>query len=300
MRQDKRIHVLRVPFGLGAGRPGTERGPEAIWKSGLDQMMEEIGLDWTMTELTVPASRAETERESPLRHLAEVEACASALAAETAAIAGRGDFPLIVGGDHSISIGTLAGLARSGRKLGLIWFDAHGDLNTESTSPSGNIHGMALAVHLGQGAARLTGIAGFQPKVTAERTVIVGARSLDAGEKAYIRSAGIACYTMHDIDRLGMARVMDEAIRIAGNGTDGVHVSFDIDCVDPLEAPGTGTPVRGGLTYREAHLALELLRASGLVASAEFVEVNPALDSSRRTARLAAELIASLLGKTIL
>ncbi|GMX62610.1 hypothetical protein Elgi_24150 [Paenibacillus elgii] len=185
-------------------------------------------------------------------------------------------------------------------RLGVIWIDAHSDLNTPDTTPSGNIHGMSLAASLGQGDERLTRIGGSSPKIRPEHTVLVGVRDLDPGEKACIKAQGITCFTMYDIDRLGMSSVMEEAVQVAGKGTDGVHLSFDIDSLDPVEAPGTGTPVKGGLSYREAHLALELLHESGIVTSAELVEVNPSLDTGQKTAQLAVELIGSLLGEQIL
>ena len=232
--------------------------------------------------------------------MSEVHEVSSQLSERVSEIVAEGAFPLVLGGDHSISIGTIAGLAEHYANLGVIWFDAHSDLNTEETSPSGNIHGMSLGISLGRGIPLLTGLRGISPKIKPEHVAIIGARSLDSGEKAYIRSLGIACYTMHDIDLIGIARVMDKVIRQFRQTTDGVHVSFDIDSLDPREAPGTGTPVRGGLSYREAHLALELLYQSDLVTSAEFVEVNPSLDKNDQTAKLAVELIGSLLGEQIL
>lgn len=235
-----------------------------------------------------------------LRHLHEVAAVNQVLAKRVADVAAHGYFPLVLGGDHSIAIGTLAGLARSRPNLGVIWFDAHSDLNTSDTSPSGNIHGMSLAVSLGIGHPLLTGIRGDAPFLKPENVVLIGIRSLDQGEKAFIRASGITCYTMHDIDLKGIVRIMEETIDKLARTTDGVHLSFDVDSIDPSVAPGTGTPVIGGVSYREAHLALELLYESGLVTSAEFVEVNPSLDTDFRTARLAVELIGSLLGERIL
>ncbi|WP_164779797.1 arginase, partial [Paenibacillus kobensis] len=182
----------------------------------------------------------------------------------------------------------------------VLWIDAHGDLNTPDTTPSGNIHGMSLACSLGYGDSRLTSVGGNGPKVQPDRVVLVGSRQLDEGERLLIRSLGITCFTMHEIDKHGMAAIMERAITIVSNGTDGVHVSFDIDSVDPGEAPGTGTKVRGGFLYREAHLAMELLAEAGIVTSADVVEVNPQLDNGRRTARLAVELVGSLLGERIL
>lgn len=209
-------------------------------------------------------------------------------------------FPLILGGDHSIAIGTLAGIRQHTKKLGVIWFDAHGDINTPKTSPSGNIHGMSVAVSLGIGHERLTAIGGAGTPLSAKNFVQVGIRDLDPGEKRLLLEQGVTVFTMHEIDRLGMARVMDEAIRIATDGTDSVHVSFDMDVMDPLHAPGVGTPVVGGLTYRESHLAMEMLSAANIVGSAEFVEVNTVLDHGNQTAKVAVALIGSLLGEKLL
>lgn len=295
------VAIVAVPFGKGAGTPGAELGPAHILKA--------AGLSRKLTELQISHRLAgEISVNSPLppllsvkaKHLSEVYEISSQLSERVSEIVAEGSFPLVLGGDHSISIGTIAGLAEHYEDLGVIWFDAHSDLNTEDTSPSGNIHGMSLGISLGRGIPLLTGLRGMSPKIKPEHIAIVGARSLDSGEKAYIRALGIACYTMHDIDRIGIARVMEKVIQQLRQTTDGVHVSFDIDSLDPLEAPGTGTPVRGGLSYREAHLALELLYQSNLVTSAEVVEVNPSLDHNDQTAKLAVELIGSLLGEQIL
>ncbi|MEV5026891.1 arginase [Paenibacillus sp. LPE1-1-1.1] len=295
------VAIVAVPFGKGAGTPGAELGPAHI--------LHAAALAGKLAELNIPYRLAgEISQASPLpplksvnaKHLSEVLDMSSRLADRISEIVDEGAFPLVLGGDHSISIGTIAGLAEHYSNLGVIWFDAHSDLNTEDTSPSGNIHGMSLGISLGRGIKLLTSLRGILPKIRPEHVAIVGARSLDSGEKAYIRSLGITCYTMHDIDRLGIARVMEKVMRQMKHTTDGVHVSFDIDSLDPLEAPGTGTPVRGGLSYREAHLALELLFQSDIVTSAEFVEVNPSLDHNDQTAKLAVELIGSLLGEQIL
>lgn len=295
------VVIVCVPFGKGAGSGGAEDGPAS--------MMDEAGLPDKLEELSIPFRVADEVRVSPqlpllmienAKHLAEVLDVSNQLGERVSGIVAQGEFPLVLGGDHSISIGTIAGLADHYKELGVIWFDAHSDLNTETSSPSGNIHGMSLGVSLGRGIPSLTALRGISPKIKPEHVVIIGARSLDPDEKASIRSLGITCYTMHDIDRLGIAQVMDKVIQKLGGTTDGLHVSFDIDSVDPKEAPGTGTPVKGGLSYREAHLALELLYQSGLVTSAEFVEVNPSLDLNNGTAKLAVELVGSLLGEQIL
>ncbi len=216
----------------------------------------------------------------------------------------QGRVPLVLGGDHSVAIGTIAGMSsyfrKQGKKLGLIWIDAHADMNTPDSSPSGNVHGMPLACVIGQGPKELTEIGGFSPKVDPGSVAIVGLRSVDEIERLNVRGAGVHAFTMRDIDERGLRNVMLAAIEIASAGGAGFHLSFDMDAVDPAEAPGVGTPVRGGITYREAHLAMETVCDSGLMASMELVEVNPVLDEVNRTALLAVELIMSAMGKRIL
>lgn len=295
------VAIVTVPFGRGAGTSGAELAPAHIlYTAGLTHKLNGLNIVYRLVQEIKLSSQLPPIKTANAKHLSEVHEVSSQLAERVSEVVAQGEFPLVLGGDHSISIGTIAGLSEHYANLGVIWFDAHSDLNTEETSPSGNIHGMSLGISLGRGNPLLTGLRGICPKIKPEHVVIVGARSLDSGEKAYIRSLGIACYTMHDIDRLGIARVMDKVIQQLRQTTDGVHVSFDMDSLDPREAPGTGTPVRGGLSYREAHLALELLYQSDLVISAEFVEVNPSLDNNDQTAKLAVELIGSLLGEQIL
>jgi arginase len=212
--------------------------------------------------------------------------------------------PLVLGGDHSVAVGTVAGMSRHfrqhGRRLGLLWIDAHADMNTPESSPSGNVHGMPLACCIGLGPDGLTHLSGYSPAVDPGSVAIVGLRSVDEVERLNVRGAGVHAFTMRDIDERGMRAVIQEAIHIVTLGTAGFHLSFDLDAVDPSDAPGVGTPVRGGITYREAHLAMELVCDSGLMASLEVVEVNPVIDEANRTALLAVELIASALGKRIL
>lgn len=297
----QQVAIVSVPFGKGAGTPGAELGPAHILQAAeLERKLTELNISYRLAGEVSISSQLPPLQAANAKHLSEVHEVSSRLSERVSEIVAENAFPLVLGGDHSISIGTIAGLAEHYANLGVIWFDAHSDLNTEDTSPSGNIHGMSLGISLGRGIPLLTGLRGISPKIKPEHVAIVGARSLDSGEKEYIRSLGIACYTMHDIDRIGIARVMEKVIRQFRQTTDGVHVSFDIDSLDPREAPGTGTPVRGGLSYREAHLALELLYQSDLVTSAEFVEVNPSLDQNDQTAKLAVELIGSLLGEQIL
>lgn len=298
----QQVAIVKVPFGKGAGIAGAELGPaHMIENAALLAKLDELSITYRIAEeIILQPPQVDPVENIQAKHLAEVLEMSTLLADRVSGIVAAGEFPLVLGGDHSISIGTIAGLAEHFSNLGVIWFDAHSDLNTEETSPSGNIHGMSLGVSLGRGNPLLTAIRGISPKIKPEHVAIIGARSLDPGEKAYIRSLGIACYTMHDIDRLGIGLVMDRVIRHLQLATDGVHVSFDIDSIDPREAPGTGTPVIGGLSYREANLALELLYQSEIVVSAEFVEVNPSRDQNDQTAKLAVELIGSLLGEQIL
>jgi arginase len=235
-----------------------------------------------------------------LKFLPQVRKTNEQLAKVVANEVKMGRFPLVLGGDHSIAIGTIAGCVQQRKKLGVIWFDAHGDLNTEKTTPSGNIHGMPLAVCLGFGHPDLVAIGGDYAKIQPDKVVIIGARSLDEGEKTLIREKGIRVFTMHDIDRLGMAEVMERALMIVTEGTDGVHLSLDVDGIDPLYAPGVGTPVIGGITYREGHLAMEMIAEADILTSAEIVEVNPILDQQNATAHVVCTLILSALGETLL
>ncbi|NOU70803.1 arginase [Paenibacillus sp. LMG 31458] len=299
------IAAITVPFDLGAGRRGASKGPKAILQAGLIRGLQQMDITIDhIADIRLPDDKAtplaaEVDQTN-LKYLAEVLEVNTLLAKQVSQVVEQGRFPLVIGGDHSIAIGTLAGLSGHYQNLGVIWIDAHSDLNSADTSPSGNIHGMSLAVSLGMGHPLLTSIMGSHDKVKAENIVLIAARSLDEGEKKLIRSLGIKCYTMYDIDRKGMASIMQDAIDYISSKTDGVHLSFDVDSLDPIEAPGTGTIVKGGLHYREAHLAVEMLHEAGIVTSAEFVEVNPLLDDNNKTSQLAVGLISSLLGKQIL
>ncbi|OCT11785.1 arginase [Paenibacillus pectinilyticus] len=300
-----KIAAISVPFDLGAGRRGASHGPKAILDAGLLQALGQMDYtvdhvaDIRLADDTAAPLDAQVDATN-LNYFAEVIEINTRLAEQVAQVVSQDYFPLILGGDHSIAIGTLAGLSSHYHHLGVIWIDAHSDLNSADTSPSGNIHGMSLAVSLGIGHPMLTAIMGNKPKVKPENIVLIGARSLDEGEKKLIRSLGIKCFTMYDIDRKGMAQVMQEAIDYIQIRTDGVHLSYDVDSVDPIEAPGTGTTVKGGLQFREAHLAVEMLHEAGIVTSAEFVEVNPLLDDSNKTSQLAVSLISSFFGEQIL
>jgi arginase len=280
-------------------------GPSAIRIAGVAERLRELGhkvvddgdvVIKNMEELRVGNERA--------RYLGEIARASAIVARKIDRIMGLGHFPLVLGGDHSIAVGTLSGIAafsqRKGKKLGLLWIDAHGDINTPETSPSGNIHGMPLAAVLGFGAPELTGIGGSSPKVDAGNVALVGVRSLDAGEKKRLKETGVQVHTMSDIDRQGVHRVMKKALTRVTDGTDFVHVSFDLDAVDPAVAPGVGTPVKGGLDYREAHLIMEVMADAGVMTSLEMVEVNPILDRENASAAFAVELVQSAFGKKIL
>jgi arginase len=239
-----------------------------------------------------------------LRYKSAILAACDTLRAEVERSLAAGRMPLVLGGDHSISIGSVAGVSnhfhRAAAEVGVIWLDAHGDSNTPETTPSGNVHGMSLAVSMGLGDAELTGLGGRAPKVDPRRVVLIGVRDLDPGERETLRRSGATVYTIREVDERGMRDVVGEAVRIAGAGTAGIHVSFDLDVIDPEDAPGVGTAITGGITYREAHLAMEILAESGRVVSLDLVEVNPVLDTRNQTAKLAVELTQSLLGKRIL
>lgn len=297
----KAITIIGMPMDLGQGRRGVDMGPSAIRYASAQVLLESLGYDVEdLGDLPVPSPESVKIENPKLKYLTEIRDVCEKLAETVSSVVSRGRFPLVFGGDHSMAIGTVAGVAKHYSNMGVIWYDAHGDLNTGETSPSGNIHGMSLAVSLGVGHPDLVNIAGFCPKVRPENTVIIGARELDQGEKDLIRQLGIKVFTMHEIDRLGMARVMDEAISIVSKDTDGVHLSLDLDGLDPKDAPGVGTPVPGGLTYRESHLAMEMLEEAGIITSAEFVEVNPILDRENHTAKVAVALMGSLFGKKVL
>ena len=299
------VHVFGVPMDLGSGRRGVDMGPSAIRIAGLEQRLHELGHEVVdqgdidiknMEELKVGDTRA--------RYLGEIARAAKLVSAKVERIMLREHFPLVLGGDHSISIGTVSGIAafcrQRKKRLGLLWIDAHGDINTPETSPSGNIHGMPVAALLGEGPPELTAIGGAEPKLAARNLALVGIRSLDDGEKVRLKRHGVQVHTMSDVDRSGIHRVMKKALARVTDGTDCVHVSFDLDAVDPTVAPGVGTPVKGGLDYREAHLIMEILHDSGVMTSLEMVEVNPILDDRNASGAFAVELVQSAFGKRIL
>lgn len=302
----RRIQLIGVPLDLGASRRGVDMGPSAVRVAGLEARLEALGHE-VVDGGNVGVAIAETGQvgDESARFLREITETCSKAAEMVAQSLQDGLTPIVLGGDHSVAAGTVAGIAdyyrRKDQKIGLIWIDAHSDINTPESSPSGNVHGMPLAALLGLGPEALANVLGWSPKILPENTVLVGVRDIDATEKENIRRAGITeVYTMRDIDERGMRNVMEEALRAAGNGTAGYHISLDMDWVDPEDAPGVGTPVRGGATYREAHLAMEIIADHGRMLSFELVEVNPVLDERNRTAELAVELISSAFGKKIL
>lgn len=307
------IHVIGVPLDHGAGRRGVNMGPSAMRIAGLHDKLH--GLGYAIDDhgdLFVRAPETASEGPANAKYLPLIADVCERLCGLVREVMAQDGFPLVLGGDHSIAIGTISGIAatlhqRAGNdapsgppRLGVIWFDAHGDINRPDTSPSGNIHGMPVACLLGQGPPELSSIGYPGAKLDPGKFCQIGLRDLDTKEKRLLRESGIHTYTMADIDRRGLAPIVEEAIAIASDGTDLLHCSFDIDSVDPRVAPGTGTPKLGGLTYREAHLALEMIAECERLTSLEMVEVNPALDHENRTAGLAVELIGSALGERIL
>ena len=300
-----RVSLIGVPLDLGAGRRGVDMGPSALRVAGAQPRLEALGYDVDdRGDLPVKIQETQGAGDPRLKYLREILEVCGHLRDRVGEAAAAGAVPVVLGGDHSVAMGTIAGMSRhlrsKGQKLGLVWFDAHADSNTPETSPSGNIHGMPLAVALGYGEKGLVGLAGEAPMVEASRAALVGIRDVDPAERETVKASGIGAFTMRDIDERGMRTVMEEAIQRATTGTAGVHVSFDVDGIDPDLAPGVGTPSPGGISYREAHLAMEMLADTRKVVSAEIVEVNPILDERNGTARLGVELLCSLLGKKIL
>jgi arginase len=299
------IAIIGAPMDLGAGRRGVDMGPSALRLAGLDERLKLLGYEvQDLGNVTVAQPEASPAGPERARFLPQIAQTCKRLGDIVCQAVSAGQMPLVLGGDHSVAIGTVAGIARSfhqrNEKIGLIWVDAHADMNTPETSPSGNVHGMPLACCIGQGPPELTHLFDFAPKVDPRNVAIIGLRDVDRTEVPQVREAGVTAYTMRDIDERGLRTVMLEAIEHASDGTAGFHVSFDMDSVDPREAPGVGTPVRGGLTYREAHLAMEVLCDCRNLTGMEVVEVNPVLDIANQTAILGVELVLSALGKRIL
>ena len=302
----KKIRIIGVPLDLGQSRRGVDMGPSAVRVAGLEARLEALGhIVEDGGNVAVAIAEMKKAGDPSAKYLKEITATCTKHAEQILKTMEAGVTPLVLGGDHSVAVGTVSGVAefyrRQNKKIGLIWIDAHSDINTPETSPTGSVHGMPLAAIMGLGPPELRDILGFSPKVDPQNCVIIGVRDIDQTEKDNIRRAGITeVYTMRDIDERGMRTITEEALRAAGRGTAGYHVSLDMDWIDPEDAPGVGTPVRGGATYREAHLAMEIIADHGRMTSFEIVEVNPVIDEHNRTADLAVELAMSAFGKKIL
>lgn len=298
------IHVLGVPMDLGAGRRGVDMGPSAIRIAGVSEKLQSLGHSVVEEgDISTKIPEQQKVKNPKLKYLSEIVRACTLLSTKTQKILESGGFPLVIGGDHSIAIGTIAGVSnfckQKNKKFGVIWVDAHGDMNTDITSPSGNIHGMPLAASLGMGALELTSIGGDYQKLDPKNLVMVAIRDLDNGEKAAIRKNNITIFTMEDIDKHGMAIIINKALRKLKD-VDFIHVSFDLDAMDPAVCPGVGTPVKGGLNYREAHLIMETLSEHDRMNSLEVVEANPILDNRNQSAEFAVDLMQSGFGKKII
>ena len=302
----KAVHIIGVPLDLGGNRRGVDMGPSALRIAGLRERIAQLGRTVVdRGDLPSPIPETQELRDERQKYVHDIARVCQQLYETARQCFNEGAMPLVLGGDHSLAAGSVAAAAdwaRRTRKLpiGLLWIDAHGDMNTPATSASGNVHGMPLAALLGPEPIDLSNIGGFSPKVLAAHTVLIGVRNLDEREKVAVRESQVHVFTMKDIDRQGIASVVEQAVNLAGNGTAGIHVSFDLDACDPGIAPGVGTPVKGGLDYREAHMLMEIVADSGLLTSLDLVEVNPTLDVRNTTAQLGAELAASALGMEIL
>ncbi len=299
------VHVIGVSLDLGGNRRGVDMGPSAFRIAGLSERLHALGVTVVDDgDLVAPIPEVKSFGDPSKKYIREIARLCEKLYKTSLAALERGGLPLVLGGDHSVASGSVAATAdyvrREGKPLGLMWVDAHGDMNTPSTSGSGNVHGMPLASLLGPEPAELARIGGFSPKVLPEHTVLIGIRNLDAREKELVRGSRVRVFTMTDIDRSGIAAVVEQALAAAGTGTAGIHVSFDLDVCDPSIAPGVGTPVKGGLDYREAHMVMEMIAESGLMRALDLVEVNPILDDRNTTAILGVELALSALGQKII
>ena len=301
----QKIRIIGVPMDLGQSRRGVDMGPSALRVAGLQTRLKQLG--HTVDDIgNMPVKQPEEQPygEKRAKYLHEIAEICRDLAEMTEKTLTEGFFPLVLGGDHSIAIGTCSGVSdffrKQSKKIGCLWLDAHGDMNTPESSPSGNVHGMPLSALIGYGATELVDLLGYKPKVEPRNVAIVGVRDLDAKERRLVKDSGVHAFTMRDIDERGMREVMSEALRFAMDDTDGTAVSLDMDLIDPSDAPGVGTPVRGGITYREAHLAMEMIADSEAMASLEIVEINPVIDLHNTTALLGVEMVLSALGKKIL
>jgi arginase len=299
------VHIIGVSLDLGGNRRGVDMGPSAFRIAGLGERLTALGVPVVDEgDLVAPIPETKSFGDSTKKYIREIARVCEKLYKTSLGALEKGGFPLVLGGDHSLAAGSVAATAdfvrREQKPLGLIWVDAHGDMNTPTSSGSGNVHGMPLASLLGPEPAELSRIGGFSPKVLPEHTVLIGIRNLDEREKQIVRDSRVRVFTMKDIDRGGIATITEQALAIAGAGTGGVHVSFDLDVCDPSIAPGVGTPVKGGLDYREAHMLMEIIADSGLLRALDLVEVNPILDDRNMTAILGSELVSSALGQKII
>ncbi len=300
-----KVAMIGVPMDLGGGRRGVDMGPSAIRIAGLEDGLRRLGLQYEdRGNLAVPAPESREPRDPRARFLGEISRACQRLRVKVEKVLEDGVFPLVFGGDHSIAVGTVAAISsyhhRRNQRIGLIWFDAHGDMNTPDTSPTGNIHGMPCAAILGRGAPDLVGLGDIVPMVDPRNAVIVGVRDLDQYEREEIKSTGVKVFTMRDIDMWGMNEIMRRALAIATDGTYGFHLSFDMDGTDPQVAPGVGTPVPGGTDLRESHLVMEHAFESGKLLGLEITEINPILDERNKTAEFAVQLVLSAMGKRII
>ena len=301
----QKIRIIGVPMDLGASRRGVDMGPSALRVAGLQARIKQLGHQVEdIGNISVKQAEEMSYGEKRAKYLAEIADACKDLGVMVEKSLEEAMLPVVLGGDHSIAAGTLSGVAahfrKKEKKVGLIWLDAHGDINTPESSPSGNVHGMPLAAAMGYGATELVELQGFKPKVEPQNISLVGIRDLDSQEKKLAKKSGVHVFTMRDIDERGMREVMSDALKYAMDDTDGISVSLDMDFVDPSDAPGVGTPVRGGVTYREAHLAMEMIADTEAMVSLEIVEINPVIDEHNRTALLGVELVLSGLGKKIL
>ena len=301
----KVVHIINVPLDLGASRRGTDGGPSAFRIAGLKRAIQSLGYEVAdEIDISVPTLESRTPEDAKARFKSEILGVCLELAERTRETLADGAMPLIIGGDHSIAMGSVSGMSAYFRgrqeKLGLLWFDAHGDMNLPESSPSGNIHGMPLAHLLGYGDKDLSSILGSHPAVAPENVALIGIRDIDRVERKFIHDSGVAAFTMHDIDRLGMSEVARQALEVVNDGTAGFHVSFDLDGCDPTVIPGTGTKVPGGVDFREAHFLLEECASDGRMLSLEMVELNPFLDQANVSAERAVTLVQSALGRSIL
>ena len=301
----KIVNLIGFPMDLGADRRGVDMGPSALRIAGITQQLQSLGYQIIDDgDISIQIRERQKIKNPKLKYLDEILKTSTLLAEKVEKALMQNHFPLCIGGDHSMGLGTIAGIASYCRKnklkLGVIWIDAHADMNTDKTTPSGNIHGMPLAASIGLGNKKLVNFLGFSPKLSSENCVLIGVRSIDEFEKKIIKQSNVLVYTMSDVDKIGIHRIIARVLNQFQEKVDHIHVSFDLDSVDPVLAPGVGTPVPGGLSYRESHLLMESIAECGCMSSLEVTEVNPILDEKNKSAEFAAELIASSMGKRIL